>query len=200
MICSNAVDWKEAVLRSFKSFVWYPSCIDVEQKEDELTDRLIKQLGWTAVDCTLLGMFGWKEFKTDKKITHINSECLNSHFVLEVKKVKEQTEYGYWHGVIQTLLYRYSLTKVPLSRESRDLPILCVIVDWGRARQRFLCCCEIGFLCKYSKDENIFFLRIAFDGDSIRLEHNLSCDDKWCQSTYDRGTCKWIDNYYSPCP
>jgi hypothetical protein len=200
MICSNTVDWKEAVLRSFKSFVWYPSCIDVKQKEDELTDRLIKQLRWTAVDCTLRGMFGWKEFKTDKKVTHINNKCLNTHFVLEVKKVEEKTEYGYWHGVIQTLLYRHLLTKYPPSTESRNLPILCVVVDWGRACWRLLCCREIGFLYKYLKHENIFFVRIAFHGNLIRLEHNLSCDDKWCRSMYDRCACKWIDNYYSPYP
>jgi hypothetical protein len=200
MTCSNTVDWKEAVLVSFERFVRDPSCIDIKQKEDKLRDKLIKQLGWTAENCTLRGMFGWKEFKTDKKVTHINNKCLNPHFVLEVKKVKEQTEYGYWHGVIQTLLYRYILSKDPPPTKCRNLPILCVVVDWGRARQRFLCFCEIEFLYKYREHENIFFVRIAFDDKLIRLEHNLSCDDKWCRSMYDTSTRKWSYNYHSPYP
>jgi hypothetical protein len=200
MTCSNTSDWKGAVLNSFKRFVTCPSCINQNQKEDTMTKNLIKQLGWTAVDCTLRGMFGWEEFKTDKKITHINNKCLNSHFILEVKKATCKAEYAYWHGVIQTLLYRYSLTHDPNSKEPRGLPILCVVVDWGRASHRLLCYCEIGFLCKYSKDENIFFLRIAFDGMFIRLEHNLSSDGNWCRCRYNKYTCKWDYNYISPCP
>jgi hypothetical protein len=151
MICSNTVDWKEAVLRSFKSFVWYPSCIDVKQKEDELTDRLIKQLRWTAVDCTLRGMFGWKEFKTDKKVTHINNKCLNTHFVLEVKKVAiPNTEYGLLarrdSDFALSLLH---LLTIHLQQNLEIYLFYVSLVDWGRASYRFLCYCEIDFLCKY---------------------------------------------------
>jgi hypothetical protein len=200
MTCSNTVDWKEAVLNSFKRFVTCPSCIKKEDNEEILTKNLLNQLGWTGTNYQLRSMFGQDYFKTDKKITHINGNCLNSHFILEVKKAIPNTEWAYWHGVIQTLLYRYSLTHDPNSIEPRDLPILCVVVDWGRVSYRFLCYCEIDFLCKYFKDKNIFFLRIAFDSTLIRLEHNLSSDGNWCRCRYNKYTCKWDYNYISPCP
>ena len=184
MMSSNSPDWKQGVLDSFKRLNWDLSCIGEAMNEEELKKNLTNQLRWTVKTYNLLGMFGCTEFKTDGKITEVNSQTLDPPFVLEIKKATKSVPYAYWHGLIQGLIYRHLLIRDPKRQADGHLPVLCIVLDWGKARNRFLCCCEISFLCENCRGKEIFFLRIGFGDDYTFFEHNLTSDGQWLKYCY----------------
>src|SRR3989338_6904424 len=73
------------------------------KEEETLTPILFKKLGWRYEKKNFSGLFGQTRFESDHivKLPEIN-------FVVEVKKVTEGKEYGFWHSVIQGLLYQFA--------------------------------------------------------------------------------------------
>lgn len=73
------------------------------KREDSLAQELQSALApWTFENLQYSGLFGWEDFRTDK-FTKIN-DC---RIIIEVKKVNEKSEYGFWHALIQALIYRF---------------------------------------------------------------------------------------------
>jgi len=140
------------------------------KKEITITPILFDKLGWRTYEKKIFkGLFGQQNFGSDHIV-----KLLGINFVVEVKKVTEGKEYGFWHSVIQGLLYQVASE---LEGEEK-LPVLCIILDWGRAANRPLNKYEQEFL-NWFKNENIFCVRFKLTGYFI-IEHNLLADnDEW---------------------
>lgn len=138
------------------------------KREDSIAQELFAVLNpWVFEDLSYPGLFGWEEFKSDKFV-----KLNNGRTIIEIKKVIEKSEYGYWHGLIQSLLYRFQ-EKEKGSTDS--LLFLCIILDWGRKAGKQLDEKEKKFLSQYV-DQQIYFVRISMSGQFF-IEHNLK--DGW---------------------
>ncbi len=104
------------------------------------------------------GLFGLRNHQPDKLIT-----IQNTKFVSECKKVIEGREYGYWHAIIQGVIYRH---------QGAQYPIVCTVFDWGRKAGEQLTEHERKFLGEWILKE-IYFVRISFSQDYF-IEHNLN--------------------------
>jgi len=135
--------------------------------EPKLTECFLKKTGWTFSSRNFEGLFGWKYFKSDVLITISGDSC-----ILEVKKVMKNKEYGFWHGAIQGLVYTHLLS---LNNYTKDIPILCVILDWGRNSGKELSDVEKNFLNRF-RDDKIFFVRSSFV-NKIFIEHNIISEE-----------------------
>ena len=132
--------------------------------EITLTPLLFDKLEWTNIKKrSFQGLFGWGPFNTDYEIT-----LAEIKFVVEVKKILQKSEYGYWHAAIQGLLYRYRLN-------DSNIPVLCIIFDWGRKAGEILGEDDKIFLDKF-KSDGIYFIRLNMT-KKFFIEHNLA--DKW---------------------
>lgn len=87
--------------------------------ENNIAKKLFEILGWNNLSQKKYnGLFGWKEFRTDKcrdKCRELNERLL----IIEVKKVTEKSEYGYWHALIQGTIYSL------LQRKEEDKSYSC---------------------------------------------------------------------------
>jgi hypothetical protein len=52
-------------------------------------------------------------------------------------------------------------------------PVLCIILDWGRAAHRGLSKEEKEFLDRFKRDD-IYFVRLILGGERFSIEHNLN--------------------------
>lgn len=160
------MEWKEVIdsLREGISVlrIFLKLC---SKSERNLTSILYEQLKWEHQKQKFDGLFGWGQFEADHRVT-----VGNITFIAEVKKVTEGSEYGYWHAAIQGLLYQHQLHK-----ELQQIPVLCIILDWGRKSKYLLNESEHDFLDRF-RGEQIYFSRIRMD-DTIVIEHNLA--GKW---------------------
>lgn len=140
------------------------------KKEKCLKQVLYSNFGWTKQkDRKYEGMFGWKEFKTDRCVK-IDDQLV----ILEVKKVTSKKEYGYWHAAIQGCLYNYLEAKKKIKEDTPACNwfILCIVLDYGRKKGQ-LSDLEKEFLDHF-KCMNVYFIRINMKCNTI--EHNLkSC-------------------------
>jgi len=134
--------------------------------EPKLTECFIKKTGWTASSKNFKGLFGWKCFKSDGQISISGVSC-----ILEVKKVMKNKEYGFWHGAIQSLIYSHLLS---MSDNTKDIPILCIILDWGRNSGKDLSDVEKNFLNRF-RDNKIFFVRLNYE-NKFFIEHNITSE------------------------
>ena len=128
------------------------------KSEKKLSRNLFVQLGWNNYKNSFEGLFGWQRFDSDHKV-----KLDRDSFVVEVKKVTEGSEYGYWHAVIQGLLYQFRL--------SGSCPVLCIILDWGRRSGQKLTGDDKAFLSQFQKN-SIYFIRFNLSNDFF-IEHNL---------------------------
>lgn len=153
-ICSQIAN-KRADLFSLSTFCG--------KREDSIAQELYDLLTpWEFHPLNYPGLFGWEEFKSDKYV-----KLNNGRVIIEVKKVIEKSEYGYWHGLIQSLLYRFHETE----KGNTDMLFLCIILDWGRRAGKHLEENEKKFLSQYVAQQ-IYFLRISMSGQFF-MEHNL---------------------------
>ncbi len=125
--------------------------------ERALSARLFTQMNLPIEPKSLPGMFGMNHINTDG-LVNINGV----NIFAECKKVVENREYGFWHAVIQGILYR--------SKESTILTV-CFIFDWGRTKGRALNSEEFIFLSRWTEN-GIRFVRLSLS-DSRFIEHNL---------------------------
>lgn len=156
-------------------------CKQLEQKKAELfalntscgkTEASIVKdfyriLGWSIEKVKYEGFFGWESFKSDN-CRKIN----NCRAIIEIKKVVENSEYGYWHGLIQSLIYKFHEDL----QGNKDVIFLCIVFDWGRKGGTPLEEKEKDFLSMYI-DQKIYFVRFGMSGEFPFLEHNLK--NKW---------------------
>ncbi len=134
-------------------------------EENDLTKRLFKALGWRVDKKNYEGLFGWKGFRTDG--------CLkidDTLVIIEVKKITEVSEYGYWHAFSQGLIYSYQQQREP----ENDFLVLCIILDWGRAAGRKLSGHEKRIL-NFFRERQIYFLRVSMIEKQF-IEHNIHMD------------------------
>ncbi|MGD9369817.1 MAG: hypothetical protein PVF14_00215 [Desulfobacterales bacterium] len=136
------------------------------KNENDISKLLFESLRWDLEKKSYGGLFGWSKFDTDKCRT-INSELL----ILEVKKVTEKTEYGYWHGLVQSLIYSYQQSAL----SENNFLVLCFILDWGRNAGNELREDEKNFLDQF-RDHKIRFARVSMANNKF-IEHNL--DEDW---------------------
>ena len=136
--------------------------------ENNIAKKLFEVLGWNNLEKKEYnnGLFGWKEFKTDK-CRKLNEQLL----IIEVKKVTEKSEYGYWHALIQGTLYSFLQSKESKDKKKEDYLILCIVLDWGRKAGSKLNTDEQSFINKF-KEDKIYFIRINMVGPKF-IEHNL---------------------------
>ena len=130
--------------------------------ENSIAKELFKVLNWKLEKKEYNGLFGWSKFITDK--SRIIEEKL---LIIEIKKITEKSEYGYWHALIQGMLYSFLQSK-----EERDYLILCIVLDWGGKAGSKLDHDERSFIDKF-KNDKIYFIRINMTGDAKFIEHNL---------------------------
>ncbi len=97
------------------------------KKENDILKILFERLGIENLNDkeTYDGLFGWKEYKPDGYLFYNSSQC---EIIIEGKKVTEGAEYGYWHALIQALLY----SKRHSAKYGRSPCVICIILDWGR--------------------------------------------------------------------
>ncbi len=134
------------------------------KREDSIAQELYTVLApWVFENVSYSGLFGWEEFKSDKFV-----KLNNGRTIIEIKKVIEKSEYGYWHGLVQSLLYRFQEKE---KGGTEDFLFLCIILDWGRKAGIHLDENEKKFLSQYV-DQQIYFLRISMSG-KLFIEHNL---------------------------
>jgi len=137
------------------------------KREESIAQELYSALEpWNFENLNYPGLFGWNEFKSDKcvKLEH-------GRAIIEVKKVTEKSEYGYWHGLIQSLLYQFQEEEIG---NTSDLCFLCFILDWGRKAGTQLNDQEKKFLSKYI-GQGIYFVRISMLNPPF-IEHNIEND------------------------
>lgn len=119
--------------------------------------------------------FGWNSFRTDGCLSCTDEPKI----IFEFKKITEGREYGYWHAMIQGLIYDFfERPKRPIS--DLDYPphvVIVFIIDWGRACDRKLNTQEKEFLNKFKDERNIYTIRIR-SGKNSSIEHNLS-NNRW---------------------
>ena len=132
--------------------------------ENNIAKKLFEVLGWKddLKQKEYNGLFGWGKFKTDK-CRKLNEQLL----IIEVKKVTEGSEYGYWHALIQGMIYSFLQTK----EENKNYLVLCIVLDWGRKGGQELNEQEKKLIDKFKEDE-ILFLRINMLENKF-IEHNL---------------------------
>lgn len=132
------------------------------EHEDRLANRLCQAFGWPRNSGHFDGLFGWARFQHDSEI-QVNGTA----FLAEFKKITEKREYGFWHAVMQGLLYHYCLDSA--GRET--MPVLCFVLDWGRAAKRPLDRREQCFLDRF-RQQRICFVRARLV-EPCAIEHNL---------------------------
>lgn len=138
------------------------------ERETTISNKLYTALSpWDFKNINYSGLFGWTGFHTDKYV-----ELPNGRAVIEVKKVVEEREYGYWHGLVQSLIYRF---KEGENGYTGNLLFLCIVLDWGRKLGVQLDEQEKRFLSQYI-DLEIYFVRICMSNPPF-MEHNLK--DEW---------------------
>ena len=143
------------------------------KRENNIAKELFEKLGWGDLKPLKYdGLFGWKKFETDK-CKEINKQLL----IIEVKKVTEGSEYGYWHALIQGMIYSFLQSK-----KDKNYLILCIVLDWGRKEGQELNEQERNFIDKF-KNNKIFFLRINMLKSKF-IEHNLI--DGWGKISVDQ--------------
>lgn len=158
-ICDKIVE-KKSNLLSLRSLYG--------KREERITKELYSVFDpWRFKNINYPGLFGWNEFKSDKSI-----QLKNGRAIIEVKKVTEKSEYGYWHALIQSLLYQFQEEE---NAKKVDLCFLCFILDWGRKSGTQLNDKEKKFLSQYI-DQNIYYVRINMRSP-LFIEHNLK--DRW---------------------
>jgi len=134
------------------------------KREDSIAQELYSVLEpWVFENVNYPGLFGWEEFKSDKCV-----RLKNGRVIIEVKKVIEKTEYGYWHGLIQSLIYRFQENE---KNSTENMLFLCIILDWGRKSSMQMDEKEKRFLSMYI-DQQIYFARISMSCHFF-IEHNL---------------------------
>lgn len=131
--------------------------------ENYIAKILFQFLNWDLSKKGYNGLFGWRNFDTDK-CRKIGDDLL----VIEVKKVTEKKEYGYWHALIQGLIYSYQQTEL----SDGDFIVLCIILDWGRGADNFLNDKEKQFIDQF-QNNNIFFVRVSMLNNKF-IEHNIN--------------------------
>jgi hypothetical protein len=142
-------------------------CTLCGKREDSIAQELYLALDpWNFKNVKYDGLFGWEEFRSDKFV-----QLENGRAIIEVKKVIEKSEYGYWHGLIQCLLYRFQENA---NRDTDNVLFICIILDWGRKLGQRLDEKEMQFLSQY-KSQQIYFIRISMIGQPF-IEHNLGKD------------------------
>lgn len=133
--------------------------------ENKISSILFNILNWSVENKEYTGLFGWDQFKTDK--------CLrigNKTAIIEIKKIIEKTEYGFWHSLIQALIYAFKEG----NQEINELIFLCIVLDWGRKSGQVLNDEEKRFLNIFTC-KGIRVIRISLV-NSFFIEHNLSND------------------------
>lgn len=178
-ICKQLQEMKDEICNQLennenkaKLFALKNSC---GKTEANIVKEFYKILEWSPETAIYSGLLGWKSFKSDKYIK-IN----NCRAIIEIKKVVENSEYGYWHGLIQSLIYRFHedlQKKDDVIQKKKDVIFLCIVFDWGRKGGIPLDEKEKDFLSMYI-DQDIYFVRFGMSGPSPFIEHNLK-ENQW---------------------
>jgi hypothetical protein len=143
-----------------------------QKTEKEIADLLFQGLKVSdrLQSISYDGLFGWRKHDPDGYFLCSDSM---SDLVVEIKKVTEGGEYGYWHALIQGLIYAKRH-----KTEYQTIPcIICVVLDWGRKAGKSLDSLEQEFIDHFVED-NIHTIRVNMV-DSPFIEHNLYGGGKW---------------------
>ena len=116
------------------------------------------------------GILGWGKYDPDG---YFPCNSSSSDLVVEVKKVTEGSEYGYWHALVQGLIY----SKRHHTKYKKVPCIICIILDWGRKAGTPLDLHDQDFIDYFIKDK-IHTLRVSLVGIPF-IEHNLNGHGKW---------------------
>ena len=141
-----------------------------DENEESIKKKLFEILEWNDLNHKdkrkYCGLFGWESFKPD---LHINID--NCLLIVEVKKVTQKTEYGYWHALIQGMIYSFSEKRLG----NKKFIVLCILLDWGRRSGFVFEKNEKNFIDQF-RCHQIYFLRVSMVNRKF-IEHNLK--DEW---------------------
>ena len=130
--------------------------------ETQLAPQWGAAMGWTLKSKRFPGLFGL-DFEASDRLAHIDGIT----FVLELKKAKQNKEWGYWHALIQAQIYRFWLEK----EGNSEIPIVCLMLDWGRQAGEELTNDDHTF-CNQFIMKCIYMVRFSLRRNFF-LEHNL---------------------------
>ncbi|MEA3361178.1 MAG: hypothetical protein U9R17_17470 [Thermodesulfobacteriota bacterium] len=144
------------------------------KKENDILKILFERLGINNLIVKKLydGLFGWKKYEPDGYLFCNSSQ---SEIIIEGKKVTEGAEYGYWHALIQGLLY----SKRHYTKYEKYPYVLCIILDWGRKAAIPLDSSEKDFI-DYFVNDNIYIIRVSMVETQF-IEHNLKGHGNWTE-------------------